>query len=128
VDIENQLEYEQEYIMHKLNRQLKDTLAKKEAIQKKMDSERLAKEELKTKIEEEEKLCQKTLQIKLDQIKKEKIEVETQKDQEIELAINKLSVILERLVSERKYIQSILAKIENSKKNWRKKSKKSRTF
>jgi hypothetical protein len=47
-------------------------------------------------------LLKNTLQKKLDQLQREKVELETQREQEEELLINKLARILDRIVCERK--------------------------
>ena len=103
VDLENKLEREQEYVLHKLSRELHNAMATKEALQKKVEAELKAKDELQAKLEEDEKQRKNTLQAKLEELKRDKVEIEAQRDQEVELTMGKLANILERLVHERKY-------------------------
>lgn len=102
VELQNKLEREQEYITHKLARQLKNAIREKDGLNRKLEEEHRAAVKLASRIGEEEKLLKQTIQEKVRRLQEEKSSVESLGQAEIELMVNKMSITLEKLTSDKR--------------------------
>jgi hypothetical protein len=69
-----------------------------------LEKETKEKEELKKKIEKEQKALNETLQAKLIQLQKEKVVLQMESEKKEEQMVNKMLAIIERIANEKWYI------------------------